>query len=183
MEITVIKLVDNDPVPSNGKEQISKYQPEKDASMTTANSIGKQAFLIFACLMALLVPILPLQAEEQITAKAKTNDIQQEKNSSIESEQAGVLGIARYYAKRYNGRRTSSGAVYDPKKLTAAHPTLPLGTRVKVVNLANNRSVIVTVNDRCRKYRTPFIDLSRKAAHHLDFLRQATARVRIIPIK
>jgi rare lipoprotein A len=151
--------------------------------MTIANSIGKWILLTFVCHLALLVSILPLQAKDQVTAKEKAGETKQTEISSNEDEQAGVLGIARYYAKRYNGRRTSSGTLYDPQKLTAAHPTLPLGTRVKVVNLANKRSVIVTVNDRCRKYRTPFIDLSRKAAQQLDFLRQATARVRIIPLK
>lgn len=150
--------------------------------MTLANSIGKWILLTFVCHLALLVSILPLQAEDQLTAKEKTNETKQVKISSVEEEQAGVLGIARYYAKRYNGRKTSSGAIYDPNKLTAAHPTLPLGTRVKVVNLSNDRSVIVTVNDRCRKYRTPFIDLSRQAAHQLDFIRRAKIKVRIIPL-
>lgn len=151
--------------------------------MTFANSIGKRILLTFVCYLALLVSILPLQAEDQATAKEKTVEAKQTKISSVEDEQAGILGIARYYAKRYNGRKTSSGAIYDPQKLTAAHPTLPLGTKVKVVNLSNNRSVIVTVNDRCRKYKTPFIDLSRQAAHQLDFLRQAKIKVRIIPLK
>ncbi|MEN6373878.1 MAG: septal ring lytic transglycosylase RlpA family protein [Smithella sp.] len=151
--------------------------------MTLANSIGKRILLTFVCHLALLVSVLPLQAEDQATAEEKTVEAKQVKISSVEDEQAGVLGIARYYAKRYKGRKTSSGVIYDPQKLTAAHPTLPLGTRVKVVNLTNNRSVIVTVNDRCRKYKTPFIDLSRQAAHQLDFLRQAKIKVRIIPLE
>jgi rare lipoprotein A len=52
----------------------------------------------------------------------------------------GTEGIARCYAKHYKGRRTSSGAIYNPKKLTAAHPTLPLGTRVKVINFGRVES-------------------------------------------
>jgi rare lipoprotein A len=151
--------------------------------MSLVNSVGKLMFLIFVCSLALLASILPLQAEDMITAKEKASEAEQIKMSSAEDETAGTLGIARYYAKRYNGRKTSSGAIYNPRKLTAAHPTLPLGTRVKVVNLANNRSVIVTVNDRCRKHGTPFIDLSRQAAHQLDFLRRAKANVRIIPLE
>ena len=93
------------------------------------------------------------------------------------------MGIARYYTKRYNGRRTGSGAIYNPRKLTAAHPTLPFGTRVKVVNLANNKSVIVTVNDRCREHEESFIDLSRQAARQLGIIRQGKAAVRIIPME
>lgn len=150
--------------------------------MRFANSIGKLVLLIFVCHWALFVSNLPLQAEDTISTKEKTGEAEQKKLSSVEDEQAGVLGIARYYAKRYNGRKTSSGAIYNPQKLTAAHPTIPLGTRVRVVNLANSRSVIVTVNDRCRKYKTPFIDLSRQAAHQLDFLHHAKAKVRIITL-
>ena len=150
--------------------------------MSLANFKGKLLFLIFTCQFFLLVFIFPLNAEDAVPAKEKTSEARQKKISSIEEEAAGVLGVARYYAKRYNGRRTSSGAIYNPKKLTAAHPTISLGTRVKVVNLANNRSVIVVVNDRCRKYRIPFIDLSRMAASQLGFLGRHKAKVKIIPL-
>jgi rare lipoprotein A len=92
----------------------------------------------------------------------------------------GEAGVATYYARRFDGRRTTSGAVYDPAKLTAAHQSLPFGTRVKVVNAASGREVVVTVNDRCRKRTFPFIDLSRAAARQLGFLGKGTAKVRII---
>jgi len=61
--------------------------------------------------------------------------------------------------------------------MTAAHPTLPMGTKVKVVHLGNSNEVIVTVNDRCRKRRYPTIDLSHAAAKELGFLGKGTARV------
>jgi rare lipoprotein A len=66
--------------------------------------------------------------------------------------------------------------------MTAAHPTIPHGTRVKVQNLANNKSVVVTVNDRCRKRSFEIIDLSRTAARDLDIIRQGVATVRITPL-
>ncbi len=150
--------------------------------MSLANFKGKLLFLIFTCQFFLLVFIFPLNAEDAVPAKEKQSEAQQKQISAVEEEAAGVLGVARYYAKRYNGRRTSSGAIYNPKKLTAAHPTISLGTWVKVINLANNRSVIVIVNDRCRKYRTPYIDLSRIAASQLGFLGHHKAKVRIIPL-
>ncbi|MFA5321518.1 MAG: septal ring lytic transglycosylase RlpA family protein [Smithella sp.] len=109
-------------------------------------------------------------------------------NSSLEqiiaaySPPDGAEGTARYYAKRFNGRRTSSGEIYNSKKLTAAHPALPLGTRVKVVNLASSKSVTVKINDRCRNHEEVFIDLSREAARQLGFLGYGTANVRIIII-
>jgi rare lipoprotein A len=151
--------------------------------MRLANSMGKLMFFILVCHLALLISILPVRAEDAIAAKGEAGEAKLIETSSSEDEPVGALGIARHYAKRYNGRRTSSGAIYDPRKLTAAHPTLPLGTQVKVVNLANNRSVIVTVNDRCRKHGTAFIDLSRQAAQQLNFIHKSKANVRIIPLK
>jgi rare lipoprotein A len=67
--------------------------------------------------------------------------------------------------------------------MTAAHATLPLGSRVRVVNLSNGREVDVTVTDRCRRRSFPFIDLSRSAAAKLGFLGRGTAKVRIISLK
>lgn len=150
--------------------------------MSLANFKGKLMFVFLLSQFFLLVVTIHLNAEDAVPVKEKTSKSEQKKMTSTE-EAAGILGVARYYAKRYNGRKTSSGAIYDPKKLTAAHPTIPMGTRVKVINLANNLSVVVTVNDRCRKYRTPYIDLSRMAASQLGFLGRYKAKVRIIPLR
>lgn len=95
------------------------------------------------------------------------------------SAPGGATGVARYYSSRYHGRKTTSGEIFSQKKMTAAHPSLPLGTRVKVVNLANNKSVIVKVNDRCLEHEDVFIDVSRRAADRLGFIKQGKADVRI----
>jgi rare lipoprotein A len=142
-------------------------------------SLHLRRVLVGCCLAAqLLSPVqtLPLQAAE---GAASTT---QGPVASPADETQGTEGVAAYYAKRYNGRRTNSGHRYDPTKLTAAHPTLPYGTRVRVVNLANDKEVVVTINDRCRSRKEPFIDLSRAAARELGFLGKGTARVRIIPL-
>jgi len=89
------------------------------------------------------------------------------------------VGLASYLDSDFHGRVTSSGAVYDERRLTAAHRTLPFGTRVKVTNLANHRSVIVTITDRGPFRRGRIIDVSRRAAIKLGFLTQGTARVRL----
>lgn len=94
-----------------------------------------------------------------------------------------AVGTARYYANRFNGRKTASGEIYNQKKMTAAHESLPFGTLVKVENLANSISVIVKVNDRCRRHEEVFIDVSREAALELGFIRQGTAKVRITILK
>lgn len=88
-------------------------------------------------------------------------------------------GTASYYGKAHHGKRTASGERFNQNALTAAHRTLPFGTRVKVTNLANGRSVIVRINDRGPFGRGRIIDVSRKAAEQLNMLRTGTARVRL----
>lgn len=143
----------------------------------------KLIFLLFAFQMTMMAAVFPLRAEDTAPAGEKTIAAGRTETTSLEKEPAGTVGIARCYAKKFNGRRTSSGAIHDPKKLTAAHSSLPFGARVKVVNLANNKSVIVTVNDRCRAHERPFIDLSRQAARQLGMIRQGKAKVRIILVE
>lgn len=89
------------------------------------------------------------------------------------------VGFASYYASRFHGAKTASGVRYDETSLTAAHRTLPFGTRVHVTNLGNGRSVVVTINDRGPFARGRVIDVSRRAARKLDFVRDGTARVRL----
>jgi rare lipoprotein A len=88
-------------------------------------------------------------------------------------------GKASFYAKKFEGRRTASGEKFSNKKLTAAHKTLPFGTKVKVTNLKNNKSVIVTINDRLPKKSKRIIDLSQAGAKELDFIRAGTAKVTV----
>ena len=91
-------------------------------------------------------------------------------------------GFASYYAKRFEGRRTTSGQRYHPEKMTAAHYSLPLGTVVRVVNPANDQEVHVVVNDRCARKPFPFIDLSRAAAKKIGLWGRGRAKVVIIPL-
>ena len=91
-------------------------------------------------------------------------------------------GFASYYAKRFEGRRTTSGHRYHPDKLTAAHESLPLGTVVRVVNPATSQEVHVTINDRCARKSFNFIDLSRAAAKKIGLWGKGKIRVVIIPL-
>ena len=88
-------------------------------------------------------------------------------------------GLASYYADRYQGHKTASGERFDGARLTAAHRTLPFGTRVRVTNLDNGRSVVVRVNDRGPFASGRVIDLSQAAARQLDMLRAGVARVKL----
>ena len=88
-------------------------------------------------------------------------------------------GRASWYGADHQGRRTASGARFDMNRLTAAHRRLPFGTRLEVTNLANGRMVTVVVNDRGPYSGRRIIDLSRKAADDLGFIRQGVTKVRI----
>ena len=89
-------------------------------------------------------------------------------------------GQASYYGNHWNGRRTSSGARFDQTKLTAAHASLPLGTRL-LVTTDSGDSVVVTVNDREPRHGHRIIDLSRAAASRLHMLGSGVAEVTIEP--
>jgi rare lipoprotein A len=78
-------------------------------------------------------------------------------------------GIAHHYSDKFEGKKTASGEIYDKAKLTAAHKKLPMGTKVKVTNVANNKSVVVTINDRMGASSKAVIDVTPRAAEELGF--------------
>lgn len=90
-----------------------------------------------------------------------------------------ATGTASWYGEKFHGHLTSNGETYDMYAMSAAHKTLPLPTYVRVTNLANQRSVVVRVNDRGPFHGNRLIDLSYVAAYKLDMLRSGTAEVMI----
>lgn len=88
-------------------------------------------------------------------------------------------GVASYYADKFNGRKTASGATFRQNKLTAAHRTLPFGTKVKVKNLNTGKTIKVTINDRGPFVQGRTIDLSKKAAKKIGMLQQGVAKVQL----
>lgn len=88
-------------------------------------------------------------------------------------------GYASWYGKKFHGRRTSNGEIYDMYKMTAAHKTLPMNTMLLVKNTENGRQTVVRINDRGPFVRGRIIDLSYKAAKTLGVVRNGTARVHI----
>jgi len=113
-----------------------------------------------------------------------TNAAAQELGASDVAQAAGIAkpgepqhGVASSYSHRFTGRPTASGEPYDPAALTAAHRTLPLGTRLKVSNPANDRSVVVTVNDRGPHTKGRTLDLSHAAARELGITRPGVTRI------
>lgn len=88
-------------------------------------------------------------------------------------------GVASYYGSRFHGRRTASGESFDMNGLTAAHRTLPFGSRVRVINPRNGRSVVVRINDRGPFVRGRTIDLSRAAAEEIGIVRAGHGAVEL----
>jgi rare lipoprotein A len=94
-------------------------------------------------------------------------------------EQSTILGegMASFYGAELAGNRTANGERFDPDALTAAHRTLPMGTRLRVTNKSNGKSVIVRINDRGPFAKGRIIDVSRAAAEKISMIRSGTARV------
>ena len=88
-----------------------------------------------------------------------------------------LIGTASWYGKHWQGRKTASGTRFDVRKLTAAHPDLPLNTRVRVTNLLNGRSVEVLINDRGPYVGDRVLDLSEAAAKRLGMIKDGLAPV------
>ena len=95
------------------------------------------------------------------------------------AEPKAQIGIASWYGAREAGRRTASGAIFDPRQPTAAHRTLPLGACVRVTHLANGHVVVVPIIDRGPYVQGRLIDLSEIAAQRLGMRRAGLAQVRI----
>ena len=99
--------------------------------------------------------------------------------STIGGTGSSETGKASWYGAQHHGKRTASGERFDQNALTAAHRTLPFGSRVRVTNLNNDRSVVVRINDRGPYARGRVIDVSRAAAQALGMIRAGVVPVRV----
>jgi hypothetical protein len=118
-------------------------------------------------LTALLLPLAPIGASAQDKADSQSVWI-------------GEAGAASFYSAKYQGRRTALGTRFDQGKLTAAHPWLPLGTKVRVTAVNTGKSVIVTITDRMSAKRC-VIDLSTAAARLLGMMGVGVTQVSLAP--
>lgn len=89
------------------------------------------------------------------------------------------VGLASWYGAQWKGRETASGEIFEPERLTAASPTLPLGSIIQVTNLRNGKTVRLRVNDRGPWHGHRILDVSRAAARMLGFVERGVTRVRI----
>ena len=94
-----------------------------------------------------------------------------------------AVGIASFYANKFEGKKTASGEIFRQSKMTCAHNTHPFGTDLKVTNLNNGNFVIVKVNDRLHHRNSRLVDLSAAAAKKLDFNGKGVIKVRVEVVK
>jgi rare lipoprotein A len=113
------------------------------------------------------------------TSCSKRQGTQSKRNTSTIRSTYREEGIASWYGKPFHGRRTASGEVYDMDQLTAAHPTLPLQSLLRVTHLATGQDVEVRVNDRGPYVDGRVLDLSREAARRIGLFQAGVSKVRI----
>ena len=126
--------------------------------------------LVMGCAMAGMIALSP-KSEARLPASF---------TSPLAFSQAKLeFGLASWYGDECNGNQTASGEPFDMTALTAAHRELPLGTRIRVTNLLNSRSLVVRVNDRGPSIVGRVVDLSAAAAQRLDFLKRGLTPVQV----
>ncbi|HEY5406573.1 MAG TPA: septal ring lytic transglycosylase RlpA family protein [Ginsengibacter sp.] len=111
--------------------------------------------------------------------KKEENKQKASKESSKKAKSKIKYGTASYYAKKFNGRQTANGEIYNSEKYTAACNILPMGTWVKVTNLRNDKTIIVKINDRMNAKNKRLVDLSKIAANDLAFSGRGLTRVKV----
>ena len=137
-----------------------------------------QAFA--AMLMPLLLTVSAAGQDAEITNSEISNtEFTDTALVEIDEETEIGGGMASYYGKELAGNRTASGERFNPSQLTAAHRSLPFGSRVRVTNTANGDSVVVRINDRGPFSHGRIIDVSQAASREIGMHRSGTARVKL----
>lgn len=118
-----------------------------------------------------------------VLASASASAVASAKHTSIANSPQAEKGIAAFYGRNMEGHKTACGTKYLASELTTAHRTLPCGTKVRITNTKNGKSVEATVNDRGPTSRKRIVDVSRAVAEQLDFIKQGTTTVEIEVVK
>ena len=122
----------------------------------------------------------PRYATSTSSNKISNKEVRAKKKNPNKGKHRKVMnGISSFYAEDFHGKLTANGEVYDMYGVTAAHKTLPLNTVCRVTNLANNKSLILRINDRGPYVKGRILDCSYGAAKKLDFIQQGTTEVKI----
>jgi rare lipoprotein A len=129
--------------------------------------------------LAIVLSVASLGAAQRPASSESANTGNKVSPAKAASAKPYQVGTASWYGDYFQGKTTASGEPYDMYDLTAAHPTLPLGSMVRVTNLRNGRAVVVRINDRGPVVPGRIIDLSYNTARVLQFKSQGLQRVRL----
>ena len=132
---------------------------------TMSNNYDPYAGVVVKTQAQVQVPVPPVVTKEDIKEKepVKETKVVVIEKAIEEAYTANLTGGASFYGEEWNGRRTANGEIFNTYELTAAHKSLPFGTKVKVVNKTTGKSVVVRINDRGPFVKGRTLDLSKKA--------------------
>ena len=128
--------------------------------------------LVIGCAVAGLIALSP-------KSEARSSLSSLPPRPSVVPKEAAETGEASWYGEEFEGNTTASGEAYDSNGLTAAHPSLPFGTTVRVTNLNNRKNILLRINDRGPYIGRRLIDVSWSAAKRLGFIDTGTTPVRV----
>jgi rare lipoprotein A len=128
--------------------------------------------LVMGCAVAGLIALSPkTEARSPVSVDPPRTE--------VTPKEEPETGVASWYGEEFQGNTTANGEIYDLNGLTAAHPTLPFGTTVRVTNLNNRKNILLRINDRGPYIGQRLIDVSWAAAKRLGFVASGTTRVRV----
>ena len=116
---------------------------------------------------------------QSVTDTIPISDTVTEKKPRTDHAIKVLYGTASFYSNKFEGRKTANGEIFSQKKLTAACNVLPLGTRIRVTNLSNGKSVIVKTNDRLHPHMKRLLDLTKAAAIKLGYVGKGLTRIKL----
>ena len=154
------------------------------AMMTTSlmsNNYDPYVGVVVKAQAQVQVPVTPVLTKEVTKEVTKEEPVKETKVVVIEKAiekayTANLSGGASFYGEEWNGRKTANGEIFNTYKLTAAHKSLPFGTKVKVVNKTNGKSVVVRINDRGPFVKGRTLDLSKKAFQSLASIKKGVLK-------
>jgi rare lipoprotein A len=139
----------------------------------------KRLLILMACCSALHARAQDAQMEKDHQAPPSEASAEAPDPRLTVASLHTLYGTASYYAEKFNGRQTATGAIYSSRKLSAACNRLPLGTWIRVTNMRNKRVVIVQVNDRLHPKNPRLVDMSRIAAERLGYVGRGLTQVKV----
>jgi rare lipoprotein A len=139
-----------------------------------------KTYLIVFCFVWTILPTVGFsQTDSAVFSMNDTGDLSPFFLKPRKQKNKVLFGVASYYGDKFEGRKTASGDIFNQQKMTAACNKLPLGTRIRVTNIRNGKTVEVVVNDRLHPKMKRIVDLTKSAAKKLGYVDHGLTKVRV----